>query len=267
MKRMKKVLVLAAIAVLIFSGCSKVQGGQAASQPEKKTINISAAASLKNVMAEIEEKYENEFAQTDIVFNFGGSGALQTQIEEGAPVDIFFSAGSKQIKELDEKALIKKGSIRTFLGNQIVAIKPRGSEIKIKSIEDLEREDIAKIGYSDPKLAPAGQYASEAITYYHMEEKLSSKTILSSDVKTTLSWAEMGEIDLGFVYSTDAMDNEKVETAFIVDEASHSKIEYPVAIIDSSQNFKEAEAFIEYMETSGTLDIFEKYGFSVKRKE
>jgi len=260
---MKRILILATIVALVFTGCSK---GQEAPQLEKTTLNISAAASLKDVMAEIEENYENEFPQTDIVFNFAGSGALQAQIEEGAPADVFFSAGSKQIKVLDEKSLIKEGSIRTFLGNQLVAIKPRGSEIKITGIKDLESDDIKKIGYSDPKLAPIGQYASEAIAYYNLEGKLSPKTILSSDVRTTLSWAEMGEIDLGFVYSTDAVGNDKVETAFILDADSHSKIEYPVAIIGSSKNFKEAEAFIEYMETS-TLDIFKKYGFSVRGRE
>lgn len=263
---MKKTLALFLLMILVLGGCSKDVQPQEQSE-EKTVINVSAAASLKGALTDIETIYEADHPEYEIMFNFGGSGALQAQIEEGAPVDIFFSAGSKQVNALEGKDLIVNESRKSFLRNSLVVITPSESKLLPKEIKDLAEEDFAKIGHADPALAPAGQYATEAINYYNLKDQLGSKTVLSPDVKTTLTWVEAGEVDAGFVYMTDAMTTDKVKVGFTVDRASHSPIEYPAAIIKDSSNPQGASQLMDFMSAQQSLDIFQKYGFSIEGKE
>lgn len=263
---MKKTLALFLLTALVLSGCSSEDQIQVDSM-EKTLINISAAVSLKGALTDIESIYEAQYPDQDIVLNFGGSGALQAQIEEGAPVDVFFSAGAKQIDSLEEKNLIINESRKSFLRNSLVVITPSKSQLSPKEIKDLSDDNFAKISHADPALAPAGQYATEAINYYNLKDQLGSKTVLSPDVKTTLTWVEAGEVDAGFVYMTDAMTTSKVNVGFTVDSASHSPIEYPAAIIKDSRNLQGASQLMEFVSTEQFLDIFQKYGFLIEGKE
>ncbi|HCO74605.1 MAG TPA: molybdate ABC transporter substrate-binding protein, partial [Clostridium sp.] len=109
MKKLRSIIVITVLA-MAFVGCSNGQANKEENNNsgEKKEIIISAAASLKESMVEIKKVYEEKNNIT-LTFNFGASGALQKQIEEGAPVDIFMSAGEKQFKALEDKELIESG--------------------------------------------------------------------------------------------------------------------------------------------------------------
>jgi molybdenum ABC transporter, periplasmic molybdate-binding protein len=119
---------------------------------------IAAAASLKNVFDEkLIPEFEKENPNFIIEATYDSSGKLQQQIKEGAPVDVFVSAASKQMDELNEEGYIIKDSIKNLLENKVVVITPRDSDILISDFEDLLKAD--KIAIGDPDSVPAGQYA------------------------------------------------------------------------------------------------------------
>ena len=133
---MKKITYLILLAVLIASmtGCEK-----------QSAVNVSAAISLKSSLEEIEAVFESEHPDYDIALNLGSSGALQAQIEEGAPVDVFFSAGARQMNVLEDKGFIKEGSRRSLLSNSLVVIVPLKSGNVPEKIEDLSKDSLKVI--------------------------------------------------------------------------------------------------------------------------
>ena len=228
----------------------------------QKTVNltVSAAASLKDVMEEIKEIYEKENLNITLTYNFGSSGSLQKQIEQGAEVDVFISAATKQMDELEDKGLIIEDTRKGFLENKIVLIVPLESS-EITDFKDLLEDNVKKIGIGEPKSVPAGQYGEEALTNLNIIDSLNSKFVYAKDVKEVLMWAETGNIDAGLVYETDAKASNKVKVVARAPEGSHRPIYYPAAVIKENKNQEAAKDFVNYLYSSKAKPIFEKYGF------
>ena len=225
------------------------------------SLNILAAASLTDVCTELEEMYEQEHPGVELTFSFASSGALQTQIEEGAPADIFFSASTKQMDALDEEGLMDSDSITELLENRIVLVKPAGSDKDITSFEDVATDKVSMIGLGDPESVPAGQYAEEVFTSLGILDEVKSKANYGSDVRTVLTWVEEGEVDCGVVYQTDAFTTDKVEIITAAPEGSCKKVIYPVGIVKATQYPEEAEELLEFFKSDTAMKVFEKYGF------
>ncbi len=202
----------------------------------KVELLVSAAASLTDVMEEIEASYQESNPNTEIIFTFAGSGALQAQIEEGAPVDVFISAAEKQMDALEEKDLILKDTRKTLLVNKVVLITPKDSELGISEFKDILNSGIDKIAIGDPSSVPVGQYSEEIFNNLYMMDSLQPKLILANDVRTVLNWVEIGEVDCT----------------------------YPAAVIASSKEVEESQDFVDFLSTDKAKKIFEKYGFSMK---
>ena len=226
------------------------------------TITVSAAASLKDVMTEIKKAYEIENKVDKLIFNFGGSGSLQQQIENGAPVDIFISAAQKQIDELDKKNLLVKTSKVNLLKNEVVLVTPISSKLAIKSYKDLVNKNIITIGIGEPKSVPAGQYSIEIFNKLGINEKISSKLVYGKDVRTILSWVETGNVDAGIVYKTDAISSDKVKVVSTAPKDSHTPVIYPAAIVSDSKLQNESKKFLKFLKSKKAIDIFIKFGFS-----
>ncbi|MBO5552180.1 MAG: molybdate ABC transporter substrate-binding protein, partial [Lachnospiraceae bacterium] len=175
----------------------------------KHEVTVLAAASLKDVMEELKTKYEEKEEDTELTLSFGSSGALMAQIEEGAPADVFFSADTKQMDELNEKGFITEGSIVPLLENRLVLVVPENSTKNITSFEDaVSKADV--IGLGEPESVPAGRYAEEVFDYLGILDKVRTKANYGSDVRTVLTWVEEGGADCGVVYKTDAYSSDKV---------------------------------------------------------
>lgn len=227
-----------------------------------ETIMISAAASLKDVMLEIKKSYETDNKGDKLIFNFGGSGALQQQIENGAPVDIFISAAQKQIDELDKKNLLIKTSKVNLLKNEVVLIVPINSKLSVKSFKDLTNNKISNIGIGEPKSVPAGQYSLEIFNKLGITEKINSKLVYGKDVRTILSWVETGNVDAGIVYKTDAISSDKVKVVSTAPKDSHAPVIYPVAIIADSKVQNESKKFLNFLKSKKATELFIKFGFT-----
>jgi len=256
---MRRALTVIIILVCVFSisGCSK-------QETEAAGITVCAAASLREALNEIGPGFEKS-SGVKLTFNFGASGALQKQIEEGAPADLFISAGKKQMDTLEEKSLIDKETRKNLLGNRLVLIIPNEYKDKIMTMDDLETK-AEKISIGEPESVPAGQYAKDSLTYLGLWDKLSGKIVYAKDVKQVVAYVEAGEAAAGLVYSSDAVGLKNSMIVQTLDESSHKPVVYPAAIVAASVQKESSKAFLEYLQTKEAQQVFVKYGFEINVK-
>ena len=198
------------------------------------------------------------------MYNFGSSGALQTQIEQGAPADIFISAAQKQMNALDEKGLIDKDSRKDLLENKVVLIVPKDSDLTLSDFSELASDKISKIALGEPKAVPVGQYSEEIFKNLNILDEMKAKAVYASDVRQVLGWVETGEVDCGIVYATDAAISDKVRVLAEAPNDTHKPVIYPASILKESKNPDVAKDFLAYLSTDEVKNIFTKYGFDVK---
>lgn len=226
-------------------------------------IMLAAAASLKNAFEDKLIPMFKEQTGISVTATYDSSGKLQTQIEEGAPVDVFFSASMKQMNALQDEKMIDTDSVVKLLENKLVMIVPAGSTLELKEFSDVLNANTIAIG--DPESVPAGQYAKEAFTNLGIWDALQEKTLsLGTNVTEVLEWVAAGSADVGFVYKTDAMS--KAGQVDIVAEAPEGSLEnpviYPVGQLTNAANPEGAAAFLEFLQTKEALAVFEEYGFT-----
>ncbi len=227
---------------------------------QSDNLTISAAISLKAALEEIKTLYQTEEPKIQISYNFGSSGALQQQIEQGAPVDLFISASTKQMDALQSKNLLVTGARRNLLTNQLVLITPKEDKT-INKIEDLTKPNVTKIAIGEPRSVPAGQYAEQVLKYSKILEAVQPKLILAKDVRQVLTYVETDNVNAGLVYFTDAKQSTKVRIAVKISPQAHQPIIYPVAVIKDSKNLQAAKDFLEFLSSERAKTIFKKYGF------
>ena len=233
-------------------------------------LTVSAAASLKNVMEEIEPLYEQKHPQTEIIYNFAASGSLQRQIEQGAPVDIFISAAVKNMDALAEQELLLTRTIRNLLINQMVLVTSENqvkNNPKFDNFDDLTSKEISTIALGEPKSVPAGKYAQEVLNSLQIADRVNSKAVYGKDVRQVLNYVATGNVDAGIVYRTDAQVSEDVEIVAIAPEDTHSPVIYPIAAIKDSQNSEAATELIEFLTTPEAKEVFEEHGFMTMSNE
>ena len=232
-----------------------------ASAGRADNLTVSAAISLKPALEEIAKAYGKE-TKNKLAFNFGASGTLERQIESGAPVDVFISAASKQVEELESKGLILPGTKRVLLENSLVLVVPTGKS-GISRFEDLTKASIKKIAVGDPKTVPAGQYAAEVFEKLNLTKAISAKLVTAENVRQVLTYVETGNVDAGVVYLTDALGSRAVSLAARAEPSWHSPIVYPIAVLKATKHEVAAKAFENYLSIREATQIFQKRGFIV----
>ena len=230
------------------------------------TINISAASSLTNALNEIDKAYTTSKPWVTLTPSYGSSGTLQTQIENGAPCDIFLSAAAAQMDALATKDLLLAGSRLNLLNNKIVLIVPKASTLGLKSFNDLTLATVKLIAIGDPKSVPAGTYAQTAFTQLGILTAIQPKFILGANVTQVLQYVSTGNVDAGIVYSTDAVSDSTVTVVATGPAEVNATIVYPAAIIKASKNASAAQEYLNYLAGSAAKAIFEKYGFAMAAK-
>ena len=269
MKKYIKILITLLCISIIFiaTGCgSKSSSSSDKEKGEKNkkpvTLTISAAASLKDAMGEIKKQYVKEKPNVTINYNFAGSGVLQQQIEQGANVDIFMSAATKQMDALSQKNLILDDTKVNLLGNNVVLI-AKNDVSGVNDFKDVTTDKVKKIALGEPKTVPCGQYAEEVYTKLNLLDKVKEKAVYAKDVTEVLTWVETGNADAGIVYTTDAKSSTKVKVAAVAtNDLYKTPIVYPVAVVKSSKNVDASKEFLKYLANSQAKAIFEKYGFN-----
>jgi molybdate transport system substrate-binding protein len=223
-------------------------------------LTVSAAASLTNAFKELGPMFEAQNPGTSVIFNFAASDALIAQIAKGAPVDLFASADQETMDRAESQKLVVAGSRRNFVSNSLVLIAPRDSALALNAIADLQKPDVKRVAIGNPATVPAGRYAKASLEAAGLWAAVEPKAVMAQSVRQALDYVARGEVEAGFVYSTDAaIMKDKVKVVATI--ATRTAITYPIAEIAGSPNARTARKFIDYLPTPAAQGVLARYGF------
>lgn len=227
-------------------------------------ITVSAAISLKDAFTELGKGFEVRVKGARVQFNFGASGDLVRQIVAGAPVDVFASAGQKEMDELEQKGFTSPGTRVNFAGNTVVLAVPLGSTSRLKAFSDLTRKEIKKIAIGNPQTVPAGRYAEQVFNKLNLWEPLKEKLIFAENVRQVLDYVARGEVDAGLIYGTDALIRGRgLKKIIQAPDNSHQPVVYPMAAVKSGKQEDLARAFIAWVLSADGKRFLERSGFKI----
>lgn len=259
---MKRHLHLFLLLVLFITGCKTAP---ATPMPDSRTLTVFAAASLTAAFTELGKNFEAANPGVTVTFNFAGSQALLTQLEEGAPADVFASASDKEMDAAIKGKFIAEGVKQVFLSNKLVVILPSDNPAGLQKLEDLANSGI-KLVLAAAEV-PVGNYARQALDLMShsfgsdFKDKVLANIVSNEDnVKQVVAKVQLGEADAGIVYTSDAVAAPDVQTLEIPSELN-VMAKYPIAPLLNSQNADTARAFIDYVFSAEGQAILEKWGF------
>lgn len=273
-------LILAAALTLSLAACGSSQdvasGGDTAKEEGKTELVVFAAASLTETLTQLGEEYMAEHPDVSLVFNFDSSGTLKTQIQEGADVDLFLSAGQKQMDQLDITAdsavntegldFVLEGTRLDILENKVALAVPEGNPAGIQSYEDLADglqagTVLLAMGNAD---VPVGQYTQKIFAYFGLDEQALAEAgciTYGSNVKEVTTQVTEGAVDCGIIYQTDAFS----DNLTVVDTATAEmcgQVVYPAAVMKVSKNPEAAKDFLSYLTSEAGDKVFAEVGFT-----
>jgi molybdate transport system substrate-binding protein len=233
-----------------------------ASVAHAQEVTLSVAISMKDVVEELGRGFMAARPGVTLRYNFGSSGELQKQIEAGAPIDLFISAAQRQMDEIEKAGRIIATTRRVFARNVLTVVKPADSKIDMTKPTDLLGARITKIVVGNPKTVPVGQYTEESLRALGLWEKVQPKLVFSENVRQALDYVARGEVDAGFVYTTDAATRaQQVKEAFRPAEDTYRPVVYPVAVVAGSKHSAIAQAFLDLLMSQDGQMVLGRFGF------
>lgn len=256
---MKRAVILFFLLVLI-AGCSN-NADNHSKNSQSTTLTVSAAVSLTDALDELKTQYEKDH-DIALKFNLGGSGTLAQQIQQGAPADIFISANEDWMNTLEQNGDIDAETRHDIASNRIVMIARKNSNLKLRSIQDLDPSKVDQIAIGNPESVPVGKYTKQTLENMHLWNKLSQDQLVQAkDVRQVLSYVETGNTEIGFVYESDAKISDKVKVLAVADTHAHDPIVYPAAVTSASKHKEAAKEFLSFLQSDQAQKTLQKYGF------
>jgi molybdate transport system substrate-binding protein len=229
-------------------------------------LTVYAAASLTDAFTEIGKAFEAEHSDTTVVFNFGGSQNLRTQIEQGAPVNVFASANIKEMDTLVSQNYVMPDAPQIFLKNQLVVILPKDNPAGIASLEDLSRSNLKLVFAAEE--VPAGRYARQVLDNLNSmfgadyRDKVLANVVSNEDnIRQAVTKVQLGEADASIVYVSDAVAAPELLRIEIPADVN-VLAEYPIASLAESTNSELANQFIAYVLSPTGQATLAKWGFT-----
>jgi molybdate transport system substrate-binding protein len=249
---MKGFAIMGMLGVLLLTGAPTATGQE---------LVLSVAVSMKEAVDEVGRRFAESRGVT-LRYNFGASGELQKQIEAGAPVDVFISAGTRQMDELERRSLLVPGTRKVFAANVLIAIKPTAATQDLSGPSDLLDRRVQRIALGNPRTVPAGQYAEESLRALGLWERLRPRLVFGENVRQVLDYVSRGEVQVGIVYATDALTRaDRVRLAFPFPEDTHSPILYPAAAVKGGRHPELARAFVDLLAAPEGQAVLRRLGF------
>jgi len=255
---MKKIILVFCIAML--SAC--------ASRPAPRTLTVFAAASLAQAFGEMGGTFESSHSGVTVKFNFAGSQTLRTQLEQGAPADVFASANQIEMDTVTKDGLIAQNASQVFLANRLIVILPPNNPANLQTLNDLARSGLKLVLAAD--VVPAGKYARQILGNMSRDANFgsdfSAKVLANvvsneTDVKQVVAKVQLGEADAGVVYISDSIAAPDLKTIEIPNNFN-VVAKYPIAMLTKSASPDLAKQFIDYVLSSDGQTILKKWGFA-----
>ncbi len=228
---------------------------------QAEELRFSVAASMTDVFKELISTFTATHQDISIVANYGPSGGLAKQINQGAPADLYVSANPKWMAYLIQEGAVAAAAHTIFAHNSLVFLGQKG--LQVSSLLDLVK--LERIGIGSPKIVPAGQYAEQALNEAGIYQQLISanKLVMAKDVRQALIYADRGETDGSFVYMTDARLANNATVLFEVPQQLYDRVSYPVGLTVQGKNKPGAVSFYQFIASAEAKAIMINYGFSV----
>jgi molybdate transport system substrate-binding protein len=247
--RTRLATVLAAALLLAGCGGDEPSGGSSAAPAELKVF---AAASLTAAFTELGERFTAANGGTEVTFNFAGSQALATQIQQGAPADVFASADLANMDKVRDPV----GTPRNFASNRLQIVVEKGNPRNVQGLDDLANPDL-KVVLAAPEV-PAGRYAAEILGKAGVTVQPVSE---EDNVKAVVTKVSLGEADAGIVYVTDVTaGGDKVE-GIEIPEDQNVLATYPIATVSESRSPGQAQAFVDLVLSAEGQQVLKANGF------
>ena len=229
---------------------------------DAQELTLSVAISMKEAIEELGRGFTQSRSGVTLRYNFGSSGELQKQIEAGAPVDLFVSAAQRQMEELQQKGLIVAATRRVFARNVLTVVKPADSKLDLSKPNDLLDPRVQRIVIGNPRTVPVGQYSEECLRTLGLWDRVQAKLVFAENVRQALDYVSRGEVDAGFVYTTDAaLRATRVREALRPGEDTYRPIVYPAAVVKDSRHPELARAFVELLVGAQGRAVLTRFGF------
>ena len=230
------------------------------------TLTVYAAASLTDAFTEIGKSFEAQHFGVRVVFNFGGSQNLRTQIEQGAPADIFASANTEEMEALVTAQYVAADAPKIFLTNRLVVILPKGNPADISSLQDLRRPNLKLVLAAEE--VPAGRYARQVLERLnsrfgaaYSSEVLANVVSNEDNIRQAVTKVQLGEADASIVYVSDVVAVPELGRIQIPPEVNVIA-QYPIARLTDSADLELANEFIAYVLSPAGQAILSKWGFA-----
>ena len=258
-------LVSLAVGCLLLAACgSSSNSTTSTSSTPSGTINVFAAASLTTAFEAIGKDYMAANPDVKVVFNFAGSNTLAEQIHQGAPVDVFASADTKNMDDVASEM----NAPYTFATNQLIVILPAANPGKIETLKDLANPGV-KIAVADPSV-PVGGYTLDVLDNMSKSSEYGPSYVTAvknnfvtqeTSVSGIVTKVELGEVDAGYVYVSDAVGSGSKVKSIEIPSTFNVTADYPIATAKSSGNLVTADSFIDYVLSPPGQQTLGKYGF------
>jgi molybdate transport system substrate-binding protein len=246
---------------LVLGGIWTPWQSQAQNAPQQSaSLTVSAAADLALAFQELGALFEQETG-TKVIFNFGSTGQLAQQIEQGAPVDLFAAANVAFVEELEKQGLILPGTKALYARGRITLWTRTDSPFRIERLEDLIRPEVKRIAIANPQHAPYGIAAREAMQSVGIWETVQPKLVLGENVRQTLIYAETGNVEVAVVALSLSVQGEG--RWMLVPQELHKPIDQALAVIKGTRYEKEARQFAMFINGPTGRPIMRKYGFTL----
>ncbi len=266
---MKRFLFLNLLLAIFLAACGSAATPvptTAPATPESQALTVFAAASLIDAFTEIGKSFEAANPGVMVSFNFAGSQALRTQIEEGAPADVFASASGKEMDTLVTGKFVADGVKQVFLSNKLVVILPADNPAGLEKLEDLVKPGIKIVLAAEE--VPVGNYARQALDLMtgsfgaDFKNKFFLNVVSNEDnVKQVVAKVQLGEADAGIVYVSDIVASPGLKTIGIPTDLNVIA-KYPIAPLAASANVDLAKAFVDYVLSAEGQATLQKWGFA-----
>ena len=243
------------LVLLFFTACRSSPG---------VTLTVSAAADLTPAFEELGKLFTTDTG-IKVTFNFGSTGQLTQQIEQGAPVDLLAAANVSFVEELERQNLILPDTKSQYAQGRITLWTRSDSSLKLDRIEDLTNPEVRRIAIANPEHAPYGEAARQALESAGVWERVSSRLVFGENISQTLQYAETGNVDAAIVALSLSV-NSNGRWVLIPDQL-HKPLNQALAVIRSTRHEAEARRFASFINSTEGRSVMRKYGFILPGEE
>lgn len=225
-------------------------------------IAVSVAVGLRTAVETLGQRFVAARPGVTVRYTIAASGELQRRIEAGGAADVFVSGSVREMEALAAASRIDAASQRIVAANALIAVKPVDLPLDLPGTSDLLDRRVRRIAVGDPRTVAAGRYARESLQALGLWGRLETKMVLAEDVRQVIDLVARGEVDVGFVYVTEALLRpDHVGLAFALPHDTHAPIVHPAAVVTGTRQPALAAAFVSFLASGEAAAVFERLGF------